>query len=102
MPVVTAGNVAAKPVGHTPLVGGTRGDVAPPAVGVQNVGWTLGIPAKPDVDDSLPSSSNWLTLEDVPPASISIMISKPAVTFGVILALPLKMNRLDELVLSRP
>src|SRR5262249_36721902 len=42
-------------------------------------------------DTSLPSSSNWLTLEEVPPASISIMISKPVLSFGVILALPDKM-----------
>jgi len=51
---------------------------------------------------SLPSSSNWLTLEEVPPASISIMISKPIDTFGVTLALPEKMKRLEEFVLSRP
>ena len=51
---------------------------------------------------SFPSSSYWLTLEEVPPASISSMISKPIVTFGVTLALPLKMKRLDEFVLSRP
>ena len=51
---------------------------------------------------TLPSSSNWLTLEEVPPASISIMISKPIVTLGLTLALPRKLKRLDELVLSRP
>ena len=51
---------------------------------------------------TLPSSSNWLSLDEVPPASISIMISKPIVTFGVTLALPRKQKRVDELVLSRP
>jgi hypothetical protein len=51
---------------------------------------------------TLPSSSNWLTLEDVPPASTSIMISKPIVTLGLTRALPRNRKRLEEFVLSRP
>jgi hypothetical protein len=43
-----------------------------------------------------------LTLEEVPPASISIMISKPIVTLGLTRALPRNRKRLEELVLSRP
>jgi hypothetical protein len=37
---------------------------------------------------TLPSTSNWLTFEEVPPASISIMISNPILIRGVTVASP--------------
>ena len=57
--------------------------VAEVGVGVGRVEGAAGAAVPLIWAPTLPSSSNWLTLEEVPPASISIMISKPIVTLGL-------------------